>query len=219
MGRGTWWATVHGVAKSQTRLSNFQFHFFTNKIYSTFLFSFHSPPLFLLYKQNSPKCSSFPPFPSLFPSQQVCVMAEVCKRCPVGRVKLCGVEPLWWDGSWWSPSSAASESRAASEPPFLVSQVRLSLFITQVCGGHETEPGTELAPGERQQSHLLGPSVPTKAQCRHLGYETIQQGHGTQRLTCLGNLLSETRLQQSRPGLKETYVNCSNTMLHMALYT
>ena len=28
-GRGAWWATVHGVAKSQTRLSNshFQFHF------------------------------------------------------------------------------------------------------------------------------------------------------------------------------------------------
>ena len=25
--RGTWWATVHGVAKSQTRLSNFSFHF------------------------------------------------------------------------------------------------------------------------------------------------------------------------------------------------
>ena len=97
-------------------------------------------------------------------------MAEVCKHCPMGRVKLCGAEPLWWDGSWWSPSSAASESRTASELPFLVSQVTLSLFITQVCGGHETDPGTELAPGERQQSHLLGPSVPTKAQCRHLGY-------------------------------------------------
>ena len=27
MERGTWWATVHGVAKSQTRLSNF--HFFS----------------------------------------------------------------------------------------------------------------------------------------------------------------------------------------------
>ena len=29
MGRGAWWASVHGVAKSQTRLSNltFTFHF------------------------------------------------------------------------------------------------------------------------------------------------------------------------------------------------
>ena len=26
MDRGAWWATVHGVSKSQTRLSNFQFH-------------------------------------------------------------------------------------------------------------------------------------------------------------------------------------------------
>ena len=25
MGRGAWWATVHGVAKSQTRLNNFHF--------------------------------------------------------------------------------------------------------------------------------------------------------------------------------------------------
>ena len=27
MGRGAWWAAVHGVAKSQTRLSNFTFTF------------------------------------------------------------------------------------------------------------------------------------------------------------------------------------------------
>ena len=27
MDRGAWWATVHGVAKSQTRLSNFTFTF------------------------------------------------------------------------------------------------------------------------------------------------------------------------------------------------
>ena len=27
MGRGNWWATVHGVAKSRTRLSNFPFTF------------------------------------------------------------------------------------------------------------------------------------------------------------------------------------------------
>ena len=27
MDRGAWWAAVHGVAKSQTRLSTFQFHF------------------------------------------------------------------------------------------------------------------------------------------------------------------------------------------------
>ena len=29
MDRGGWWATVHGVAKSQTQLSNFHFHFLT----------------------------------------------------------------------------------------------------------------------------------------------------------------------------------------------
>ena len=27
MGRGAWWATVHGVAKSRTRLSDFTFTF------------------------------------------------------------------------------------------------------------------------------------------------------------------------------------------------
>ena len=27
MDRGAWWAAVHGVAQSQTRLSNFTFHF------------------------------------------------------------------------------------------------------------------------------------------------------------------------------------------------
>ena len=27
MGRGAWWAAVHGVTKSQTRLSNFTFAF------------------------------------------------------------------------------------------------------------------------------------------------------------------------------------------------
>ena len=27
MGRGAWWAVVHGVAKSRTRLSDFTFHF------------------------------------------------------------------------------------------------------------------------------------------------------------------------------------------------
>ena len=32
MDRGAWWATVHGVAKSQTRLSDFTFTF-TMKVY------------------------------------------------------------------------------------------------------------------------------------------------------------------------------------------
>ena len=27
MDRGAWWATVHGIAKSQTQLSDFHFHF------------------------------------------------------------------------------------------------------------------------------------------------------------------------------------------------
>ena len=31
MDRGAWWATVHGVTKSQTQLSGFHFHFFTFK--------------------------------------------------------------------------------------------------------------------------------------------------------------------------------------------
>ena len=31
MDRGAWWATVHGVAKSQTRLSNFTFTFTNEK--------------------------------------------------------------------------------------------------------------------------------------------------------------------------------------------
>ena len=32
MGGGAWWATVHGVAKSQTRLSNFTFTFHFNAL-------------------------------------------------------------------------------------------------------------------------------------------------------------------------------------------
>ena len=37
MDRGAWWATVHGVAKSQTRLSNFIFTFTTlGNIYHVF---------------------------------------------------------------------------------------------------------------------------------------------------------------------------------------
>ena len=39
MDGGAWWATVHGVAKSQTRVSNFTFTF-TNLV-STFVFRFH----------------------------------------------------------------------------------------------------------------------------------------------------------------------------------
>ena len=34
MDRGAWWATVHGVAKSQTRLSNFTFHSLFSLVYS-----------------------------------------------------------------------------------------------------------------------------------------------------------------------------------------
>ena len=30
MDRGAWWATVHGVAKSRTRLSDFTFTFFSS---------------------------------------------------------------------------------------------------------------------------------------------------------------------------------------------
>ena len=33
MDRGAWWATVHGVAKSQTRLSDFTFTFMTRYVY------------------------------------------------------------------------------------------------------------------------------------------------------------------------------------------
>ena len=32
MGRGAWWAAVHGVAKSQTRLSNFIFTFHSHAL-------------------------------------------------------------------------------------------------------------------------------------------------------------------------------------------
>ena len=44
MDRGAWWATVHGVAKSQTRLSDFTFTFFlslslTGKSYQTEIYS------------------------------------------------------------------------------------------------------------------------------------------------------------------------------------
>ena len=35
MDRGAWWATVHGVAKSRTRLSNFTFHVYNN-VYDEF---------------------------------------------------------------------------------------------------------------------------------------------------------------------------------------
>ena len=32
MDQGAWWATVHGVTKSQTRLSNFTFTFFQSRL-------------------------------------------------------------------------------------------------------------------------------------------------------------------------------------------
>ena len=35
MDKGAWWATVHGVAKSRTRLSNFTFHVYNN-VYDEF---------------------------------------------------------------------------------------------------------------------------------------------------------------------------------------
>ena len=42
MDRGAWWAAVHGVTKSQTRLSNYHFQFFT------LLYSLTVPGLSLL---------------------------------------------------------------------------------------------------------------------------------------------------------------------------
>ena len=35
MGRGAWWATVHGVAKSRTRLSDFTSFTFIKKLFSS----------------------------------------------------------------------------------------------------------------------------------------------------------------------------------------
>ena len=48
---GAWWATVHGVAKSQTRLSNFTSSFTSSGLVSLpfpFIFSFHFPSLFTI---------------------------------------------------------------------------------------------------------------------------------------------------------------------------
>ena len=42
MDRGAWWATVHGVAKSQTRLSNFTFTFHTYIRICVYIFLDHS---------------------------------------------------------------------------------------------------------------------------------------------------------------------------------
>ena len=44
MERGTWGATVHGVAESQTQLSDFHFFTFTSMLVST---DFHSSPYLL----------------------------------------------------------------------------------------------------------------------------------------------------------------------------
>ena len=40
MDRGAWWATVHGVTKSQIRLSNFTFNNLSIIIYSESIFSY-----------------------------------------------------------------------------------------------------------------------------------------------------------------------------------
>ena len=53
MDRGAWWAAVHGVAKSLTRLSDFTFTFHIHALekemaaHSTVLFFFFFTPLFL----------------------------------------------------------------------------------------------------------------------------------------------------------------------------
>ena len=52
MDRGAWWATVHGVAKSQTRLSNFTFAFKAvccHPAYVTYLFIFFA---YVTYMQS-----------------------------------------------------------------------------------------------------------------------------------------------------------------------
>ena len=38
MGRGAWWATVHGVTKSQTRLSHFHFDTYQRQLLGAFLY-------------------------------------------------------------------------------------------------------------------------------------------------------------------------------------
>ena len=43
MDRGAWWATVPGVAKSQTRLSDFHFHFSLSNSVGAFLWEADNP--------------------------------------------------------------------------------------------------------------------------------------------------------------------------------
>ena len=68
MDRGAWWATVHGVAKTHTRLSDFHFHL---QIIDEMLIPLKSPPAVEIEKQML----LVPPFSLL------CVLAGEADLC------------------------------------------------------------------------------------------------------------------------------------------
>ena len=57
MDRGDWQATVHGVAKSQTRLTNWHFHFSCFQTPKTLLSCFYLNPKTNVYEQKSTSLS------------------------------------------------------------------------------------------------------------------------------------------------------------------
>ena len=64
MDRGAWWATVHGVAKSQTRLSDFTFTFISQYLIlfrSGILLSKHCSQKSCFFPRLSPQITLFSP--------------------------------------------------------------------------------------------------------------------------------------------------------------
>ena len=105
MDRGTWWATVHGVAKNQTHLSEFHFHFFHFSEYVSMLFS-----QFVL------------PFPS--PSPQVCSlsMSPLCSF----HFRVFGIQPPYYKKPKPSWKVARVRTKTLAESQYQVPATRLS---------------------------------------------------------------------------------------------
>ena len=104
MDQGAWWATVHGVAKSRTRLSNF------------------TTLLLLFFQKLCP--ALFPPvscsFPEPFPGPQCCLYnlldGQPENSCPLGG-KYCITQSLWIFRSSSSTFPATCAATASLSEP------------------------------------------------------------------------------------------------------
>ena len=66
MGRGAWWATVHGVTKSRTRLSHFHFDTYQRQLLGAFLY-IYTYTIFIIFWLQQATCRIFVPQPGIKP--------------------------------------------------------------------------------------------------------------------------------------------------------